>query len=215
MALLSLSTPPSLKLRLGDSSPRLRGSRNDREGKAFLAIVLFQKKLYNLTMSNNIIKESKVEGLPQEPIKEITKEARPTPVEHLPERPEKTIEDLTLASKGKEGKVQQVTPSGQSVQAVGESRKQWPYYLEVEKILEENLEAAYSKLSPIKQQEFKIKGEETARKITQMLNSVKVKLKEIFHLIINWLKIIPGINKFFLEQEAKIKADKILALRKK
>jgi len=32
---------------------------------------------------------------------------------------------------------------------------------------------------------------------------------------LDWLKILPGVNKFFLEQEAKIKTDKILALKNK
>jgi len=29
----------------------------------------------------------------------------------------------------------------------------------------------------------------------------------------NWLKLIPGVNKFFLEQEAKIKTDEVLKLK--
>jgi hypothetical protein len=37
-----------------------------------------------------------------------------------------------------------------------------------------------------------------------------VSTKKIFVLIRAWLKIIPGVNRFFLEQEAKIKTDKIL-----
>ena len=45
------------------------------------------------------------------------------------------------------------------------------------------------------------------------MQQTKIQVKKIFILIISWLKIIPGVNKFFLEQEAKIKADRILDLK--
>lgn len=86
--------------------------------------------------------------------------------------------------------------------------------LRIEKVMEEGLEEAFKELSPIEQQEFKIKGEETAWKIRQALKKTHVKIKEIFKLLFEWLKMLPGINKFFLEQEAKIKADKIVSLKK-
>jgi len=85
--------------------------------------------------------------------------------------------------------------------------------VKVEKILEEGLSEAYSRLSPVAKQEFKIKGEETAEKITEMLKSTHVKVKKILNLIFEWLKLLPGVNKFFLEQEAKIKADRIIEIK--
>ncbi len=85
--------------------------------------------------------------------------------------------------------------------------------IRVEKILEEGLREAYEKMSPVAKQEFKIKGEETAEKIGQLLKKTHVQVKKIFALIFDWLKMIPGVNYFFLEQEAKIKADRILALK--
>jgi|AntAceMinimDraft_4_1070372.scaffolds.fasta_scaffold03974_7 hypothetical protein len=84
----------------------------------------------------------------------------------------------------------------------------------IEELMETGIEDAYAELSPIEQQEFKIKGEETAWKIRQALKKTHVKIKEIFKLLFEWLKMLPGINKFFLEQEAKIKADKIFSLKK-
>ncbi|OIO20269.1 MAG: hypothetical protein AUJ23_00640 [Candidatus Magasanikbacteria bacterium CG1_02_32_51] len=86
--------------------------------------------------------------------------------------------------------------------------------LKIEKIMEDGLEDAYKELTPIQQQEFKIKGEETAWNIRQVLKKTKIKIKEIFKLLLDWLKLLPGVNKFFLEQEAKIKADKIISLNK-
>jgi len=85
--------------------------------------------------------------------------------------------------------------------------------IRIEKVMEEDLADVFRELSRVQQQEFKMKGEETAYKIRQTLKKTHVKVKEIFKLLIEWLKMLPGINKFFLEQEAKIKADKILALR--
>jgi len=84
---------------------------------------------------------------------------------------------------------------------------------EVEAIMSEGMVEAYKALSPVKQQEFKIKGEETAQEIRALLLSTKVKVKKIFELLFDWLKLLPGVNKFFLEQEAKIKAERIVRLK--
>ncbi len=86
---------------------------------------------------------------------------------------------------------------------------------EIDKILAEGLHEIFLKLNPKKQQEFKLAGEETVEKINSLLDKTKIKIGKIINLIKKWLKIIPGINQFFLEQEAKIKADKIINLKDK
>lgn len=83
--------------------------------------------------------------------------------------------------------------------------------VEVGKILEDNLVTYFQQLPPEAQARFKQKGEEVNSKIAKMVRSYKVKVKEALHLIRDWLLTIPGVNKFFLEQEAKIKTDRILA----
>jgi len=85
--------------------------------------------------------------------------------------------------------------------------------VKIEGILEEDLEDAYFKMEPALQKKFKTKGEETAKKIEEILAKTKVKTKKIFKLILAWLKIIPGVSKFFVRQEAKIKTDKIIHLK--
>lgn len=85
----------------------------------------------------------------------------------------------------------------------------------IENILEEDLGDVYFNLTPQKQKEFKKKGEETAVNISLVLKKANVKIKKLVKLIRDWLKLIPGVNKFFLEQEAKIKADKIIELKNK
>jgi hypothetical protein len=87
--------------------------------------------------------------------------------------------------------------------------------VKIEKVMEEGLNDAFQRLSPVAQQEFKLRGEQTASKIRELLNSTHIKVKNILRLILEWLKMLPGINKFFLEQEAKIKTDKIIALHEK
>jgi HSP90 family molecular chaperone len=85
--------------------------------------------------------------------------------------------------------------------------------IQVEKIMEEDLADAYKALPPVTQQEFKLAGERTAYAIRELLQKTHVKIKKIFKLLLAWLLLLPGVNRYFLEQEAKIKADKILALK--
>lgn len=86
--------------------------------------------------------------------------------------------------------------------------------VKIESIMEEGLKEAFQELTPVQAQEFKIKGEETALKIQETLRSTRVRVKKIFQLLFDWLRILPGVNRFFLEQEAKIKTDKIIALKR-
>lgn len=84
---------------------------------------------------------------------------------------------------------------------------------QVENILAEDLTDAYLSLTPLKRQEFKRVGEETAKKINQLLIKAKINIGEIIKLIKKWLALIPGMNKYFLEKEAKIKADEIIKMK--
>lgn len=85
----------------------------------------------------------------------------------------------------------------------------------IDNILAEGLNEIFLKMKPDEQKIFKQKGEETVTKINELLNKTKLKVKKIIELIKRWLRLIPGINKFFLEQEAKIKADKIMKMKDK
>ncbi|PKL72510.1 hypothetical protein CVV26_01315 [Candidatus Kuenenbacteria bacterium HGW-Kuenenbacteria-1] len=85
----------------------------------------------------------------------------------------------------------------------------------IEKILSEDLEDIFFKLPLEKQEEIQEKKEEISFKIEEIINGVKIKISKIFKLIKEWLKLIPGVNNFFLEQETKIKIDGIIELSKK
>ena len=81
---------------------------------------------------------------------------------------------------------------------------------EIEDVLQEDLTELYTEMPPDKQKIFKEKGEETAQEVRTLVQAVHINAKKIFQLIRTWLVIIPGVNRFFLEQEAKIKTDKVL-----
>ncbi len=111
--------------------------------------------------------------------------------------------------------IKKIKPIPRAITAVGMmSEEEKKRQKQIEHIMAKDLEKIYFNLSPAKQKEFKIKGEQTASEINKLLSKVKVKAKEIVKLIIKWLSLIPGVNKFFLEQEAKIKADEILRLKR-
>jgi hypothetical protein len=96
--------------------------------------------------------------------------------------------------------------------AVTKAVQKDPIVIEVEKILEEGVGSFYGAMPDEAKAEFKRKGEETAFEISEMIRTFQVKFKRLIRLISEWLKTIPGVNKFFLEQEAKIKADRIIQL---
>jgi predicted component of type VI protein secretion system len=81
---------------------------------------------------------------------------------------------------------------------------------QIEEIMAEDMTEVFLKLPPDQQQTFKAKGEETASAIRELVASAKEVAKKVFDLIKKWLQMIPGVNKFYLEQEAKLKTDKIL-----
>lgn len=87
-----------------------------------------------------------------------------------------------------------------------EARKQ------IEHILSEDLADIFRSMDENQKQIFKQKGEDTARAIEVLVQTAKVTAKKIVQLIGEWLKLIPGVNKFFLEQETKIKTDKVLEM---
>ena len=84
----------------------------------------------------------------------------------------------------------------------------------IENVLEEDLKDAYFKMEPELQATFKHEGEQTAEKIEDLFSRGKATAHKIFKLVFAWLKLIPGMNKLFIKQEAKIKADRIMGIKK-
>jgi len=88
-------------------------------------------------------------------------------------------------------------------------------FKQIEDILSEGLDQTYEELPDDLKKEFREKGEETASKIEELVSQAKVVVYKIVDLIKAWLSIIPGVNRFFLEQETKIKTEKILGMAEK
>ena len=101
----------------------------------------------------------------------------------------------------KKGNITVKTPSQQREEAI-------------DRLLSDGLSDIFIKMPPAKQQEFKIEGEKTVKKINQLIEKGKLNLNTLVKMIRKWLSLIPGVNRFFLEQDAKIKADKIMEINK-
>jgi hypothetical protein len=81
----------------------------------------------------------------------------------------------------------------------------------IEGILSEGLGDIYKTLPDDIKPAFKTKGEEVAQTIRSWIDDAKIAAAKVLKLIREWLKMVPGINKYYLEQESKIRADKIIA----
>ncbi len=90
-----------------------------------------------------------------------------------------------------------------------------PLRKDIEQTLSENINTFYTNMDAATKTAFKAKAVETAGKIEIMLASGKINVKKVIAWIREWLQMIPGVNKLFLEQESKIKADEIARLPNK
>jgi hypothetical protein len=116
-----------------------------------------------------------------------------------PERPEEAATQATA------------TPAGTAAPAPIVQIKD-EVTLRVESILEEDLAEAYGRMTEPDRRRFKIEGERVTREIVSMISRFRIKLSKVLKLLTGWLKLIPGANRFFVIQEAKLKADRILAI---
>ncbi|MBI4117707.1 MAG: hypothetical protein HY453_01350 [Parcubacteria group bacterium] len=87
--------------------------------------------------------------------------------------------------------------------------------LEIESILEDELGPIFEALPSERRALFKSAGEDLANKLDRLIHKAKISAKTVFAMVRNWLILIPGVNRFFLEQEAKIMTDKILHMKKR
>ncbi len=121
------------------------------------------------------------------------------------EAPEQRISG-TVQALGKLGKTVQQTTTPQVIQKT-------PVRREIETILAAHITDMLQTMNPDQKLQFKLKAVETATLIEQLMAQAKATAKKIIHLIRDWLRLIPGVNEFYIEQEAKIKSDRILALQ--
>lgn len=155
------------------------------------------------------------------------KEVAPMEAVDLNLEAEKGIEDEREVESGKlkvEGgreveEVKEVKEAGEVQEGTSKVRVQEPtqvpivkdpMLVNIESILAEDLTDVFLELPDDRKLAFKQKGEEIAVKIIVMIESGKVKVGKILGWIQEWLQMIPGVNKYFINQESKIAADKIM-----
>ena len=118
----------------------------------------------------------------------------------------------TFLEEGEEGASGVYANTITGTEPVKSERMQDDILIEVEKILEEDLGELVSNMNAKDREKFEKKGLEVSGQIAQMVRTFKLKMEKVVILIREWLQAIPGVNKYFLEQEAKIKSDKIMHL---
>ena len=157
-----------------------------------------------------------------ESLKSLNAKLLPTSGENLPERLERAVaevgekvKNIELARKAVINEIVQTEKQAPAIvsQAGGLLAAQAKRQKQIENVLAQGLKEVYLNLAPVQRQEFKRAGEATARKINQLLRQTKINIGKIIKLIKKWLSLIPGVNKYFLEQEAKIKADEIIKMK--
>ncbi len=149
-----------------------------------------------------------VNPLAEAPTEESGVEADEHAYEQSPESKEHFLEDQHEDSPTTQVSVKPVVAS--SVAQAPIVVQQDAVTLEVEKILEEDLGKLYAGLPEAAKPLFKRKGEEIAQQIAAMVRNLKVEVSRVIRLIRDWLLTIPKVNRFFLEQEAKIKTDMLI-----
>ena len=108
-----------------------------------------------------------------------------------------------------------VAPAGQQHQAaepVSAPVQKDEVAIEVDKILEDGLGDFVEDMPAEARQRFLSKGQEVSGQIAVMVRGFRVEVRRVIQLIQEWLQTIPAVNRFFLEQEAKIKTDRIVEL---
>ncbi|MFA5135198.1 MAG: hypothetical protein WC505_05465 [Patescibacteria group bacterium] len=149
------------------------------------------------------------ETTPEQPTaREVTRE---TPVEAAREARPEAIPEQEPAAESEDARLKYAPPPAAAATPAAAPAAKSEELRKIETVLSEHLDELFLQMTPEQQIAFQQKGEETASKIEKLMQSAKVKVREILSLIRDWLKIIPGVNKFFIEQEAKIKTDRLLA----
>lgn len=87
-----------------------------------------------------------------------------------------------------------------------------PLNARVDEILSSGLADTYRQLPPAVQEKFKQLGEQTVAQIVHQLQGHHPSLEPLISLVGTWLRLIPNLNPYYLEQAAKIKTEQIISL---
>lgn len=82
----------------------------------------------------------------------------------------------------------------------------------VEQALETGLGEMVDRLPDAAKERFTAKGKEIAMQLTKSIYAGVPQSRMVVDLVKAWLLTLPSVNKYFLEQEAKIRTDAIITL---
>ncbi len=85
--------------------------------------------------------------------------------------------------------------------------------LAIERIMEQSASEYYPGMPPRLQKKFSELGDRVSLKIEKLLLTKKNHIVDIAHILHEWLKLIPQASPYYLEQEAKIRADEMVRLQ--
>lgn len=157
------------------------------------------------------------EALPQVVDTTIINEKTDTPIDTVIEQKNESAVETNVNVEEKSGSTEiksTVTTQTSTTVTITQPEVKSELRKAVERVMEADLRELYLTMTPAERQVFKKKGEETAREITSLIEKTKLNLNKIIKLLFNWLRLIPKVNSFFIEQEAKLKADQLLKLPK-
>ncbi|MBN1585536.1 hypothetical protein JW899_04185 [Candidatus Uhrbacteria bacterium] len=119
------------------------------------------------------------------------------------EKPKEAVQEESAPVSALPVSLRSVTPSVPAKDA---------YQQRLERVLEDGLTDIYLSMPKPQRQAFRVEGERVASRLRQAIDSTRIRASEILETITAWLRMIPGINRWFLEQEAKIKTDRVIQL---
>ncbi len=89
-----------------------------------------------------------------------------------------------------------------------------PVLIEVENKLSEGLWDAYKSMDPGLRAKFKAEGERIAGVARDGIASGRLAAERLLQMIVDWLRMIPRVDRWFLVQDAKLKTDALIRMSK-
>jgi len=154
-------------------------------------------------MDDQTLEQVKIEAPTEQPMEQIP--APEQPVESAPVKPVETVPQPAPPVES----VQPATVELAPAVPAGKSEMQ----KQIEDTLALGLESVYVALPPEKQKLFQQSGERTASEVEALLAQPKPDIHKLHDVISAWLSSIDGLNKYFLEQDLKIKMDLLLKMK--
>ncbi len=152
--------------------------------------------------------KSQVERSPVRPGAEVE------PKPEIEKTPETVAEQPTRVEKAKQTeKPGAPAPAATAVVSPGVANRD-SVLIQVERELEDGLWDVYREMPDGLRVKFKTEGERVAQVVREGFATGKITARNIITMITDWLKMIPGVNKWFLRQQAKIKTDALIRMHK-